>query len=61
MVPDPFPNISYNEEYMLEMIRELGQEGSILQQNYKLPYALYRYDILIEIKKKHSKNISKND
>ncbi len=51
MVPDPFPNISYNEEFMLEMIRELGQEGSILQQNYKLPYALYRYDILIEVKK----------
>ncbi len=61
MVPDPFPNISYNEEYMLEMIRELGQEGSILQQNYKLPYALYRYDILIEVKKMHSRNSSESD
>ncbi|MCZ6703709.1 MAG: class I SAM-dependent methyltransferase, partial [Ignavibacteria bacterium] len=53
-VPDPFPNISYSEEYMLEMIRELGQEGRIYQQNYKLPYALDRYDILIDVKKNHS-------
>jgi hypothetical protein len=52
-VPDPFPNTSYNEEYMLEMIRELGQEGQIYQRNYKLPYALERYDIIIEVNKKH--------
>lgn len=51
MVPDPFPNISYSEEDMLEMIRELGQEGRIFQQNYKLPYALARYDILIVVQK----------
>lgn len=51
MVPDPFPNISYNEDKMLEMIRELGQEGRILQQNYKLPYALIRFDILIVVEK----------
>jgi len=51
MVPDPFPNISYNEDKMLNMIRELGQEGSILQQNYKLPYALNRYDIIIVVEK----------
>ncbi|MCZ6702735.1 MAG: hypothetical protein O6940_06795, partial [Ignavibacteria bacterium] len=61
MVPDPFPNISYSEEYMLEMIRELGQEGHIYQQNYKLPYALDRYDILIDVKKNHSRNISETD
>jgi ubiquinone/menaquinone biosynthesis C-methylase UbiE len=51
MVPDPFPNTAYDEKYMLEMIRELGQEGHIYQRNYKLPYALHRYDIIIEVKK----------
>lgn len=56
MVPDPFPNTAYDEKYMLEMIRELGQEGHIYQRNYKLPYALQRYDILIVAKKEPSKN-----
>ncbi|MEJ2195452.1 MAG: hypothetical protein P8X73_11425 [Ignavibacteriaceae bacterium] len=50
-VPDPFPNIPYSEESMLEMITELGQVGQILKQNYKLPYALDRYDILIQVQK----------
>ena len=51
-LPDPFPNTAYDEKYMLEMIRDLGQEGQIYQRNYKLPYALDRYDILIEVNKK---------
>ena len=54
-VVDPFPNTYYDEKNMLEMIREIGQEGHIFQQNYKLPYALHRYDILIEVKK-HLRN-----
>ncbi len=40
-----------DEEGSLRIVKQLGQSGVILQQNFRLPYARYRYDLLIRVSK----------
>jgi len=50
-VVKPFQNIAHEENDMVEMAESFGQKASILAQDFRLPYARYRFDLLLNVVK----------
>lgn len=50
-VGKPISSATYEESELLGMAECLGQQGRVLKQNFRLPYARYRYDLLLEVRK----------
>ena len=50
-VDEPTENSAFETGELLEAVAATGQTGRILGQNYRLPYARFRYDLIIDVRK----------
>lgn len=50
-VDEPYENSTFEEDQLLALVRDLGQQGTTRIQNFRLPYARFRFDLLITVSK----------